>query len=195
MRGDAKAAPAGSPAAARAPLKTAVGLAVAAILFALAFGIMRHAMRPPSTGMATTQSGRAKVGQRSPDFALTRLDGSRTALDAYQGHPLFVNFFATWCRPCKAELPDIEQRYRAGRSKGLVVLGIDQQESPALVKAFAAPRGLTFPLAIDEGQGALRYQLRAIPTSVFIDASGIVRAIHIGQISPQDMDADLSEIL
>ncbi|MBC5823638.1 MAG: redoxin family protein [Candidatus Eremiobacteraeota bacterium] len=169
--------------------------ALAFVLFAIAVLVWRHAVRPPALGVGALQAGRARVGMPSPDFALSRLDGRRTALSAFKGHPLFVSFFATWCPPCKAELPDIERHYQAEKAKGLVVLGVDQQESPAAVVQFARLHGLTFPLAIDAGQGALTYDLNAIPTSVFIDARGIVRAIHVGQISTGEMDAALRQIL
>lgn len=171
------------------------GWITVAILFILAWFVYARGMRDVA-GVATPfASGAVAVGKPLPDAPLTRLDGSKVSLSTFVGHPLWLNFFATWCKPCKAELPEIERRYSADKAAGLVVLGIDQQEPAAAVSAFTGHFGVTYPVAIDAGAAAVLFDLRTIPLSVFVDASGTVRAIRLGQMEPGAMDEALREIL
>jgi cytochrome c biogenesis protein CcmG/thiol:disulfide interchange protein DsbE len=135
------------------------------------------------------------VGSPAPDVPFTTLNGGHMQLAALRGRPVWLNFFATWCGPCRTEMPQIERRYRSFAGRGLVVLGVDQQETPPQVEGFAKRLGLTFPLVIDEGPAAARFGVFALPTSVFVDARGIVRAVKTGQMRPADMDADLALII
>ena len=144
---------------------------------------------------APAASGHLEVGQPLPDVPLRRLNGSTTSLRAYVGHPLWVNFFATWCGPCKAELPEIERRYAVDQRAGLVVLGVDQQEQPLDVTTFTKHFGVTYPVTIDPGGAALLFDLHTIPLSVFVGADGVVREIRIGQMQPGAMDEALKTIL
>ena len=146
----------------------------------------------------TLKSGTAVVGSAAPDFHFVRIGATSTNLDslsAIEGKPLLVNFFATWCSPCKAEIPQIERLYRAHTHEGLRVIGIDQQESVGAVRKFARTYGVTFSLAADTGEGALAYDIGSIPTSVFIDSSGRVRVIYRGQMSSPEMAEALKTIL
>ena len=140
-------------------------------------------------------NGQSHIGKQAPDATIVALDGRATRLAAFQGRPLWLNFFATWCPPCKAEMPDIEIEYRRFHRDGLEVLGIDQQEPRTLVAAFVRPFALTFPLLIDNGPLARAYGVSAIPTSVFIDRRGVLRAVHIGAMTPAQMEEDLKKIL
>jgi|SRR5579863_4006248 peroxiredoxin len=181
-----------------APRAPVAGWFVAIILFAIAGVIfvtsLQRSAPVPLTGDQST--GNAHVGSAAPQVYLVALDGTHLPLSKYRGKPLWVNFFATWCPPCKEELPEIELRYQNEHPRGLVVLGVDQQEKPAQVKPFVARFGLRYPVVIDEsGQGAITYDLIALPTSVFIDRGGVVRFIQIGEMSPPLMDAALAKIL
>ena len=180
---------------ARAPV---TGWLIPIVLFAIAAAIFVTSMqRYPAVPLTGDQrTGDARLGSPAPQISLVALDGGRLTLAKYRGKPLWVNFFATWCPPCKDELPEIERRYQGLRGHGLVVLGVDQQETPSLVKPFIARFGLRYPVVIDrEGQGAITYDLIALPTSVFIDRRGVVRFIQIGEMSPLIMDAALGKIL
>jgi peroxiredoxin len=148
----------------------------------------------PLTGDQLT--GSAHVGSAAPDVDLVTMGGKHASFQQYRGKPLWVNFFATWCPPCKEELPEIERRYQSEHARDLVVLGVDQQEKAVQVTPFIARFGLRYPVVIDEsGQGAITYDLIALPTSVFIDRAGVVRFIQIGEMSPPLMDAALKKIL
>jgi hypothetical protein len=92
-------------------------------------------------------------------------------------------------------MPQVEQRYRRYRSAGLQVVGVDQQEGPALIAPFIKALRISFPVVIDDGAAAAAYKVFALPTSVFVDSNGVVRAFKIGEMSPANMDADLAQIL
>ncbi len=135
------------------------------------------------------------VGKAVPDATIFTLEGRATHIRALLGRPLWLNFFATWCVPCKSEMPAIEKEYRNFHRAGLEVIGLDQQEYPALVAAFVRPFGLTFPLMLDRGAAREAFHVFAIPTSVFVDRQGQVRAVHIGAMTAEQMEDDLKKIL
>jgi peroxiredoxin len=181
-----------------APQPPAAAWIIPIVLFAIAGVIFVVSWQKdvvvPLTG--NTSTGKAHVGSAAPDVDLVALDGKHLSFAKYRGKPLWVNFFATWCPPCKEELPEIERRYQAERARDLVVLGVDQQEKAAQVRPFIGRFGLRYPVVIDEsGHGAMTYDLTALPTSVFIDRAGIVRFIQIGEMTPPLMDAALKKIL
>lgn len=157
--------------------------------------VFRHGMATVVDVRTPQSSGKVMVGGALPELALSSLTGKPVSLTAYAGHPVWVNFFATWCVPCKAELPEIEQRYKRLSAGGLVVYGVDQQEPAFAVKSFTAHFGVTYPIAIDPGDAAIAFDIHTIPLSVFVDSSGIVRYIRIGQMQPAEMDEALRSIL
>src|ERR1022692_1351097 len=124
-----------------------LGWIAVALLFCLAAALLYvdFVRFRAGTGVAY---GRAAIGAPAPDVLLVTLDGHARRLSTFFGRPLVVNFFATWCEPCKAELPLVESRYVAARASGLTVLGVDQQEGPHEVRAFAAAHGVTYPIVI-----------------------------------------------
>jgi thiol-disulfide isomerase/thioredoxin len=125
----------------------------------------------------------AAVGKQAPLFSFTGLDGNRLTLHQFAGRPVFVNFFATWCPPCKLELPNIVKNYPSYKGR-VVFLGLDQQESPDLVKPFLKQFSIRYLVGIDEGQIGEDFGVAAIPQSVFIDKRGIIRAIWRGYMPP-----------
>lgn len=140
--------------------------------------------------------GSATIGAPAPDVSFATLDNGKQRLSASFGKPLIVNFFATWCVPCKAELPLIESRYLKLRSKGLTVLGVDEQETSKSVLAFTRAHGVTYPVVIDSDEKAFdTYAGHAIPTSLFIDRNGMLQAVHIGFLTPDILDEELQKIM
>lgn len=127
-------------------------------------------------------SGGPLIGQPAPAFAVKDLEGQSITLAAFRGKPLLLNFWATWCIPCRKELPAL-QRFATEQHGRWAVLGIDELESAAAIGAFAHPLGVTYPLAVDgDGSVGQRYRVQGMPTSFAIDAQGIVRQTQLGAL-------------
>jgi cytochrome c biogenesis protein CcmG, thiol:disulfide interchange protein DsbE len=137
--------------------------------------------------------GDASIGQTAPTFTLPHLsDGSEISLAAYRGKPVVINFFASWCLPCKDEAPVLEQTWRKHRGSGLVVLGIDAQDFRADGRRFARRFGLTYPIAYD-GKGSTlgRYGLSGFPETYFVGRDGtIVAEKVVGGIDVNDANRE-----
>ncbi len=123
-------------------------------------------------------------GHPAPAFTLARVGGGELSLAELRGHPVVLNFWATWCAPCEAEMPELEQVYRRYGHVGLVVLGVNQGEGEATVRAYGERLGITFPLLRDGDMGiGRRYHVEALPTTFFIDREGIIREQVVGQMN------------
>ena len=137
-----------------------------------------------------------QIGQPAPDFTLRDLQGQPMTLSELRGRPVVVNFFATWCAPCRIEMPLLQVAYQYYQPAGLVIIGLATQESPDLVREFTTTRQLTFPIVIDPtGQVTEGYRARAYPTSIFINAEGVVTDVHRGMLNPKLLEHYLSKIL
>lgn len=130
------------------------------------------------------------AGAPAASFAVTRLTGQSDSLAGYRGKVVLVNLWATWCPPCREEIPALETTYRRYESKGFVVLGIDQGESASVAGSFARKLGVTFPLLIDDAQQYGRaYAAQGLPTSILVDRNGrIIQGID-GEMSLAQMQA------
>ncbi len=139
------------------------------------------------------------LGSPAPDFTLKTLAGDTATLSSFQGRPVFLNFWATWCGPCRAEMEEIAGAYRAHTNEGLQVLAIDltdQERKLNDVRKFVDELQMPFPVLLDEkGNVRKRYALRGVPTSVFIDARGVVRLVNPGPITSETIQRGLVEIL
>jgi thiol-disulfide isomerase/thioredoxin len=112
---------------------------------------------------------------------LRTLDGGTVRLSDLRGQPVIINFWATWCGPCKEEMPAIEEAYQAHRNDGLVVLAVNVRESARLVDPYVSKLKLTFPVLLDpSGSVSGRYRVHSLPTSVFVRPDGTVDGIRVG---------------
>lgn len=131
------------------------------------------------------------VGSPAPDFILSELGSKPLKLSDLRGTPAVVNFWATWCEPCKKEVPLLEQTAQKYSGR-LVILGVDSQEEEKIVRPFAQQFGMTYAILMDtEGTVTNLYFVKNFPTTFFIDSNGIVRAQHLGLLE----EADLSKYL
>ncbi len=154
-------------------------------LFLLSLGVIwAFATRAPvaaTTGGAPPPSPRE--GFSAPDFTLETLDGNQITLSDLHGKIVLVNFWASWCPPCRAEMPAIERVYRSYRDLGLEVLAVNttNQDDVAAAAAFIQELGLTFPIPLDRsGAVSASYNLRGLPSSYFIDHQGVIRSVVVG---------------
>ncbi len=133
-----------------------------------------------------------QVNSPAPEFSLRALDGQQVSLSDLRGAMVLVNFWATWCMPCRAEIAEIESVYHASGSQNLSVLLIDEQEDVHIVAEFARTYHLTLPVLLDkDGEVGKRYLVRGLPTSFFIDSKGIIRAVNAGGMNRAYIESQL----
>lgn len=134
------------------------------------------------------------IGQPAPSFALRRADGTVVRLADLRGKVVWINFWATWCVPCKKELPDIQKVFDEKQAAGLEVITINVKERPDDALAFFADRGLTLPLVFDD-DGAVyeQYRLQGLPDSFFIDRDGNLAALQYGFLTEEKMRERLAK--
>lgn len=135
------------------------------------------------TGTNTSGNTAPQTGFSAPDFTLQTPTGESYNLSELRGQAVLVNLWATWCPPCRAEMPAIEKMYQEYKDQGFIVLAINMtyQDDPFAVVPFTKEYGLTFPILLEEtGDVAYAYQLRSLPSSYFIDRAGIIQEVVIG---------------
>jgi cytochrome c biogenesis protein CcmG/thiol:disulfide interchange protein DsbE len=124
-----------------------------------------------------------REGFLAPDFVLGTLDGEQIPLSDLRGTPVLLNLWASWCPPCRAEMPAIQEVYEQNHERGLQVLAVNMtyQDSVSAAEAFVRGYGLTFPVLIDsDGIVGKSYQMRALPSTFFIDHEGVIKKVIIG---------------
>jgi peroxiredoxin len=137
-----------------------------------------------------------KVGQEAPDFRVQALDGQYYQLSDFRGQPVWINFWASWCPPCRAENPDIQAVYEANKADGLVVLAIAIGEDDGTVRGYAGRTDLTYTIGLDRGTDiAAAYRIVGIPTHFFIDRDGILREWRIGSMNKGTMEKKVAVIM
>jgi cytochrome c biogenesis protein CcmG/thiol:disulfide interchange protein DsbE len=169
----------------------AIGGAVAGLLLiALVWVLSNRSAQPGLPPIAETR-------KPAPAFALPGLHGETVRLSDYRGKVVLVNFWGTWCQPCKEETPALAAVYRKLRDQGLVIIGVDlrNQERPgpdgdADVRNFTQGYGVTYPIALDvAGETARAFQIYPLPTSFFVDQSGTIRFVRVGVIRADEVEA------
>jgi len=134
-------------------------------------------------------------GAPAPDFELKYADGKVVRLSDFKGRPVLVNFWATWCKFCEAEMPAIQSAYAKYKDDGFMVIAVDSKEAASKVAGFVARYKLTFTVGIDPTDAVFRrYRGGGWPHSVFVDREGIVRRMVAGQLSPSELEQYIGEI-
>ncbi len=147
-----------------------------------------------------------EIGQTAPDFVgsgdkgeavrLTDLDGNPLSMADLKGHPVWINFWATWCPPCQQETPDLRAAYEAHRTEGLVLVAISIQEEPGVVRDYVTRYGLTYTIGMDVTGAVMHaYRVFGIPTHYFIDRAGVIRDRVFGPLTRPGIELRLAEIL
>lgn len=159
----------GRPGRWRGPLAAVVVIAIAA---GVAYGFLRPAPDRPS-----------RAGKPVPEFTLPLLSGDGSvSSEELRGSPVIINFWASWCDPCRREAPLLEQAWRDHEADGLTVLGVDLRDAPANARAFVKKHGITYPVVVDEGERLAHALLDVdgLPQTFFLDSSGHFQAIESG---------------
>ena len=138
----------------------------------------------------------AVIGRSVGDFSLLDLDGKTVHLSDYKGKTVLINAWATWCPPCRAEMPDLENYYRQQKDNNFVILAINAGDTLEQTQGFARSNNLSFPVLLDPDVQILQaLGITGFPTSILIDPDGIVKYIHIGMFRPDDLDINISPYL
>lgn len=151
---------------------------------------------------SATELGKVIAKQdRKPagSFTGTLLDGGTTSLAAHRGRVLLLNFWASWCYPCKIESPQLDLAYRRMKAKGVDFVGVDTKDVKSNAQAFVKDFGISYPIVYDE-QGEVAVRLgnlpaRALPFTVLIDKAGDVAAVYAGQLTAKDLQGPLDKLI
>ncbi len=145
-------------------------------------------------GVDNAQRGLER-GQLAPDFSMQFSDGKQIRLSDWQGQPVVLNFWATWCAPCREEMPEFVAAYQRYQEDGLVIVGVNAQETATQAAGFMKQFNMTFPVALDtRGDVQQLYNVRGLPTSVFIDREGRISERWAGLLSEAALEELLAEI-
>ena len=173
-----------------------VGIAVVAILVVSLLLVGQLSGSDGVDGDSVAVGGHPLFGQPAPEIELASLDGEPVTLSSLRGRPVLVNFWATWCGPCREEFPLMVDAYAEHADAGLEILGVLHKDAAEGASAFAADKGATWPLLSDPDDVAWNDYLGiGMPTSFFIDAEGIVRAFSLGGFTEDGLAAQLATIL
>lgn len=151
--------------------------------------------QPSAPAMADVQ--KPEVGYQAPHFTLTGLDQKTYKVGGKREKPVILNFWASWCGPCRMEAPDLQKMYeKYGKQVDLYGVNVTSNDSPESAMAFVQSYKLSFPIPMDvAGTVSNRYQIQAFPTTYLIDKEGIVRRKIIGMIDSATLDAELRKLL
>ena len=178
------------------------GRAVLILLMIVLLGLMAsqacESIDEPTTQLEpdNTVSFGVSVGEQAPDFILVDLNDNPISLSDFRGKTVFLNFWATWCPPCRAEMPQMEALYQDYKDEDVVIIGLDIQETREEVSQYVQQGGYSWLFILDaSGKVATNYEVTAIPTSFFIDGDGIIRAVSTGAMSKRDMEIALTKAM
>jgi peroxiredoxin len=149
----------------------------------------------PAAAATSTLEPAPVIGAPAPDFELVNLQGEPITLSELRGGVVLLNFWATWCGPCRVEMPTLQDKYDELREAGFMVLGVNFDESHEAVRASREELGLSFPLLLDPGGRVQRlYNIRGYPSTVIVDEQGVIRIIHIGIITEGQLEGYLVQV-
>ena len=156
------------------------------MLVSLALGFLwTVASRVPSAvGAPLSSAPSPREGFLAPDFTLDTLDGNTVTLSELRGKVVVINFWATWCPPCRAETPALQKSYEQYKDSGVVILGVDltNQDVISEVESFVQEFGLTYPILLDRDGSVSNslYQIKGLPSTFFVNREGIIRTVLVG---------------
>jgi thiol-disulfide isomerase/thioredoxin len=139
--------------------------------------------------------GGVQEGMRLPDAEFTRLEGGTVKVSDLRGRPAVINFWATWCGPCKDELPLLQQAYSSDKGAGFQMIAVTE-ESKAEVSTFVEDSDMRLPVVLDPGgQASNRYHIQGIPTTFFLNSEGVIIIRHTGSLTPGTLQVFLEQIM
>ncbi|MDP4147615.1 MAG: TlpA disulfide reductase family protein [Bacillota bacterium] len=155
--------------------------------------VNNSAQKDESTGSAS-QINPNSVNIKAPDFKLKGIDGKEVSLNDFKGKKVYLNFWASWCPPCKAEMPEIEKLYEETKDSDVVILAVSVDQNPEDAVNFIKSNNYTFKVLLDDGNAANSYNISSIPASFFIDKNGFIKAQHVGGMNIDQMKGYINNI-
>ena len=144
---------------------------------------------------ACSQSNAIEIGSDAPDFSLPDINGNKVSLSAFNGKVIILDFFASWCPPCKMEIPDFIALEKAYSDKGFAMIGV-ALVSAVEARGFAGKMGINYPVLVDDGKASEIYgPIRSIPTTFIIDKNGKIVKMYIGYREKAVFESDIKELL
>jgi len=173
------------------------GLAVAAGILLLAWFVAGRTGLSDVGKSGINSSLLPKVGEAAPDFVAISPEGEIVHLSDFKGQPVWLNFWGSWCPPCRAEMPDIQAAYEQLQPEGLTLLAVSLGDKPSEAMNFAKLNGVTFDILLDPDRTLTSptYPIYNDPTHIFIDADGIVRKIVLSEMSTEQAIAAAQSVL
>ncbi|MFK7955957.1 MAG: TlpA family protein disulfide reductase [Lysobacterales bacterium] len=174
-------------------------IAVSGLAAAGGFGLQQWLAQPPPAepGLSSPQS---MVGQTLPDFSFITLAGDTVSASQFAGNPLVINLWATWCGPCRKEMPDLEKVAQEVRDSGTVILGV-ALDQPAKVAKYLNETPVSYPIALTETAEGMAFarslgnRQGVLPYTVFVDASGTIREIKLGIAQLPEIRAQVARLM
>lgn len=147
----------------------------------------------PKVPAGAENNGPLRVGMRLPDFTLQDIHGKTVKLSDYAGKAtILVNAWATWCPPCKAEMPALNTFYQQNREKDFVILAVNAGESPSTAADFASANNLQFPVLLDPQEDLMdQLGIHDFPTSILIGKDGLIKTIHVGMFTQDTLKQEI----
>ncbi|MEW6567865.1 MAG: TlpA disulfide reductase family protein [Chloroflexota bacterium] len=146
-------------------------------------------------GLVRVQTGPRSSGE-APDFTLTGFDGRQVSLSALRGRVVVINFWASWCPPCREEAAYLEQTWRKYQDRGVVFIGVDYVDTEPEALAYIAEFNITYINGPDTGTRISQaYRIRGVPETFFVDRNGQLRGVRIGPLQPPELDERLEQLL
>ena len=176
------------------PSPRAIGIVVVGVLAAGFVGLMAFALlnKAPVTG----RSGATRVQKPAPEFTLPLFDGGQLVLAEHLGRPVVINFWASWCAPCRDEAPLLERTWRSYRDRGVQYIGVAIQETEEGGRAYLKEFGITYPNVLDrDGKVTVDYGVIGLPVTFFVNRDGIVERRWVGAVREGTLVAWLDEMV
>ena len=166
-----------------------LAMLIAGFTIFLAIGVM-------GTTTATSRSGKELVGKKAPSFVAPKVGGQLVSLENHKNKPLVLNFWASWCPPCRDETPGMERIWRKYEDQGVVILGINVQDGEKEAERYISEFGVTFSNALDlDGSITVDYGVTGLPVTFFIDNDSVVTGRWVGSISEDRLDNWVSNLI
>lgn len=186
----------------RSPPYAAILMGAGLVILGIVSGLLLSDPQPNSAALQQTAPGEplsvvpVEVNFAAPEISLTNLDGVEVALADLRGQVVLVNNWATWCPPCKAEMPTLQTYFEEHQDQGFVLVAIDAADPVGEVRQFVADYGLTFPVWLDpQNKALMAFQNQSLPSSYVIDRLGMVRLAWTGAISKSMLERYLTPLL